>query len=525
MALDTIIQATRSTLLLLGLYYFIIIVYRILFHPLRTYPGPFGAKISDGYGGFYALSKRLHLATFRDHEKYGNVMRHGPNRLVFNSAQALQDIYNNERTTKSHVYSLTVKEDGGDTIFNAVDRRRHALKRRVAGRAVTDRAMHSFEPIMHEQIDVFLETLYKSSQASEAVNMTQSCKRLGFDIIGHLAFGFALNTQTNPKYRFMIDGVTMGNYRANCFMQFPFLKNRKLDSLAHFLFSARRSGYHGALEQWIQTRLSQEKHTKADLYSFVVDHIKTDSHDGMTLSELWSEALVFFPAGGDTISTALSALFFYLSQNPEAYRKLSDEVCETFTDGTDIKGGPELASCRYLRACIDESLRMSPPVSGTLWRELEKGQEGKGPLVINGHIIPRGTQVSINIYSLHHNEDYFPEPFVFRPERWLVKNSNELRTLHSAFTPFSIGSRGCVGKPMAYLEASLVVAKTLWYFDFEAAQGEITGGGIPGRKDGRERPEEFQLRDVFSAAHDGPHLVFWPRGDSCKIFEQELKSV
>ncbi|KAI0975019.1 cytochrome P450 [Xylaria arbuscula] len=521
MALNTIVEAARTALLLLGLYYFMVIIYRILFHPLRSYPGPFGAKITNGYGGFYALSKRLHLATFRDHEKYGNVMRYGPNRLVFNSAQALQDIYNNERTTKSHVYSLTVKGDGGDTIFNAVDRRRHALKRRIVGRAVTDRAMRNFEPVMNHQIDVFLKTLYKSSQASAAVNMTQSCRRLGFDIVGHLAFGFALNTQTSPKYRFMIDGVTVGNYRANCFMQLPFLKNRVLDSVVHALFSSRRSGYHGALEQWISTRLSLDKHSKPDPYSFVVDHIKSDSPEGMTLNELLSEALVFFPAGGDTISTALSALFFYLSQNPEAYRKLSDEVRKTFTDGIDIKGGPGLAFCRYLRACIDESLRMSPPVSGTLWRELAEGEDRKGALVVDGHLISHGTQVGVNIYSLHHNEDYFPEPFTFRPERWLVENNDELRTMHSAFTAFSIGSRGCAGKPMAYLEASLVVAKTIWYFDFDVAPGEVTGGGIPGRKDGRERPGEFQLRDVFSAAHDGPHLVFRPRGDSCKIFEIE----
>lgn len=74
-------------------------------------------------------------------------------------------------------------------------------------------------------------------------------------------------------------------------------------------------------------------------------------------------AAVFFLAGGDTTATALSALFFYLSRNPEAYGKLADEIRTTFSSHSEIHGGPKLAGCRYLRACIEEALRMSPSVS------------------------------------------------------------------------------------------------------------------------------------------------------------------
>ncbi|KAI1119779.1 cytochrome P450 [Nemania abortiva] len=522
MALNGVLAVIKTALLMFGLYHLFLFGYRILLHPLRDYPGPLIAKISDWYGGFHALSMRLHLATYRDHKKYGNILRHGPNRLIFNSAQALQDIYSNERSTKSHVYLLTIQGNGVDSIFNAVDRRRHASKRRLIGRAVTDRAMRKFEPIMNEQIDVFLATLYKSSLASQPIDMTQSCKRLGLDIVGHLAFGFALNTQTEPKYRFIIDGIAMGNYRANCFMQLPFLKNRALDSVLHLLSRSGRLGYLRALEHMISTRLSLEKDAKDDLYSSVAEYINTDGPDSIKLSELWSEAVFFFPAGGDTTATALAALFFYLSQNPEAYRKLSDEVRNTFTNGADIKGGPQLAGCQYLRACINETLRMSSPVSGTLWRELAKEEEGKGAWVVDGHLIPHGTQVGVNIYSLHHNEEYFPQPFAFRPERWLVDDEEELQAMHSAFVAFSTGPRGCAGKPMAYLESSLVAAKTLWYFDFETASSRTDSS--TSKAQGREHPEEFQLRDVFSAAHEGPNLVFQPRGDYWEIFSDYEKS-
>lgn len=68
---------------------------------------------------------------------------------------------------------------------------------------------------------------------------------------------------------------------------------------------------------------------------------------------------------------------------------------------------------------------------------------------------------------------------------------------------------------MAYLELTLTIAKSIFYFDFERAsgkEGEVGGGG-PGDETGRERPEEFQLYDSFTSTHMGPNLVFHPRDD------------
>lgn len=141
---------------------------------------------------------------------------------------------------------------------------------------------------------------------------------------------------------------------------------------------------------------------------------------------------------------------------------------------------------------------------------------------MDGHVVPPGTQVGVCTYALHHNEKYFPGPSAFRPERWLVGESGEkaLAEMHSAFAPFSVGARSCAGKSMAYLEASLVIARTLWFVDFEPAPGELgeAGAGKPGAKGGRERPEEFQLYDIFSATHDGPNLMFRYRGEFWKDF-------
>jgi cytochrome P450 len=224
---------------------------------------------------------------------------------------------------------------------------------------------------------------------------------------------------------------------------------------------------------------------------------------------------------GETTNTAISATFFYLSRHHDVYQKLVHEIRTSFASAEQINGSG-LTACTYLRACIDESLRLSPPAPSILWRELVPGEESsKTPFVVDGHVIPKGTIVGVSTYSLHHNDAYFPDPFSFNPERWLdtsTFSSETKKLMREAFVPFSIGSRACAGKAMAYLETGLMLAMTIWYFDFKVARGSLgkVGGGQAGFEKRRRNPGEFQLYDVFGASHDGPYLTFKPRGDFWK---------
>lgn len=217
----------------------------------------------------------------------------------------------------------------------------------------------------------------------------------------------------------------------------------------------------------------------------------------------------FFTVGGTTTGTLMSAVFFCLSRHPEVYAKLASEIRETFSSGREISSGPKLITSRYLRAVIDECLRISPASIGTLWRQqdLTIPPKDRKAFIVDGHIIPPGTQVGVSPSSLLHNPKYFPDPFAFRPERWLEESTN-LDVSRKAFAPFAIGDRSCGGRQLAYLETRLAVARALWYFDFEQAPGHLAeiGGGKPGGDKLRRRRDEFQLQDVIVAEHDGPNL-------------------
>lgn len=107
------------------------------------------------------------------------------------------------------------------------------------------------------------------------------------------------------------------------------------------------------------------------------------------------------------------------------------------------------------------------------------------------------------------NEKYFPDPSIFRPERFLsnnvaAKDSVGEKYNSPAFSPFSIGTRGCVGKALAYMEISLAVARTLWYFDFEEHLEDQTQD----RKSLHLASREFKIYDQLIVTHVGPHLIF-----------------
>ena len=204
----------------------------------------------------------------------------------------------------------------------------------------------------------------------------------------------------------------------------------------------------------------------------------------------------------------MAGCFYYLSRNSRPYTKACAEVRQKFESAKQIRTGEKLTSCTYLRACIDEALRMSPPVGGALWREVCKGD-----IDIDGHRVPEGYDLGVGIYAIQHNPVYYPDPYTYKPERWLVgegatKESVDLA--RAAFSAFSIGPVGCVGKNLAYLELMVTMARVLWALDIKQEANleveEPKAKYLHNYKD--HTMTEYRLRDRFTSWKEGPSLSF-----------------
>ena len=144
---------------------------------------------------------------------------------------------------------------------------------------------------------------------------------------------------------------------------------------------------------------------------------------------------IFRIAGSETTATSLCGMTYYLSRNPEAYNKLATEVRTAFKtfDEIDAKSTEALP---YLQAAIWESLRVFPPVPIGMPR-VSPGD------MVDGQFVPKGAVVYISPWAATKSETNFAKPYEYHPERWIDPEWQDNKEAHQ---PFSLGSRGCLGR-------------------------------------------------------------------------------
>jgi cytochrome P450 len=283
------------------------------------------------------------------------------------------------------------------------------------------------------------------------------------------------------------------------------IHNYHLDKILFHKIAASRAQYmaYSRAQAMERTKLGLDVDRK-DFFYYLLNAKDPETGRGFSKDELWGESNLLIIAGSDTTSTALAATFFYLVHNPHVLEELIEEVRRTFDDVEEIIHGAKLSSCTFLKACIDEAMRLSPPVGGSLPRRVLSGG-----LTIDDQHIPEGIDVCVPHYTIHHNPAYYPDPFSYIPARWIPSKApkqlaDKTDEAHSAFCPFSIGPRGCIGKGLAYVELTVTLARVLWTFDLRKATGTNVGEGTFEGEGGRRRVGEFQLWDTFTSLKDGP---------------------
>ena len=441
-------------------YLFGLVLYRVYFHPLAKYPGPLLAKLTDLYSTYHAWKGDRHLEFWRCHEKYGPICRFGPNSLSFNTNTALKDIYGfGKNVRKADFYSAFPATKDAYSTHSAIDRSMHARKRRVLSHAFSDTAIKSMEKYILDHIRSFCANLGEKSFQSNTVstiekkgwtepkNISDQTNYLTFDIMGDLCFGKAFGMLEKPDNRFAIDLVTNAASRhLVCGTYLP-LHEYHIDKwLFHKIAGMRATYMKFSKAQAVERTKLGEDADRKDFFYYLLKAKDPETGKGFSTSELWGESNLLIIAGSDTTSTALSAAMFYLVHNPQALEKVTKEVRNTFSDVEEIKMGSTLSSLHFVRACIDEAMRLSPSVGGVLPRQVLAGGAD-----IDGKQIPEGTVVGVPHYSIHHNTEYYPRPFEYKPERWITGSdpnvtAESVSAVQSAFCAFSIGPRGCIGK-------------------------------------------------------------------------------
>jgi len=185
---------------------------------------------------------------------------------------------------------------------------------------------------------------------------------------------------------------------------------------------------------------------------------KNGTPNNLEWGEIVAEISIMMNAGSDTTAIAINNVMYWLLKNPKCLATLRSELDAVLDQDDVVAPYDKIKHLPYLRACLDESLRIYPPTTFGLPRRTPK--EG-APIL--GDYVAGNTSVSMTSFVAHRNEKVFPEPEVYRPERWLEEGGKELQPF---FIAFSAGARGCIGRNISYLEQTVLLASLLHRFEF-----------------------------------------------------------
>ena len=155
---------------------------------------------------------------------------------------------------------------------------------------------------------------------------------------------------------------------------------------------------------------------------------------------LQDEAQLVVAAGVTTTGWALSTATFHIINNPPVFRKLREELERALPDPDAQLNWADLEKLPYLTGCVRESVRMSYAVTTRNPRLFTK------PIMYEDWTIPAHTPVSMTIVDVCDDEDIFPKPRTFDPERWVGNpKTDKGHSLERYFVMFGKGTRGCLG--------------------------------------------------------------------------------
>ncbi|OQV14012.1 Cytochrome P450 3A24 [Hypsibius exemplaris] len=155
----------------------------------------------------------------------------------------------------------------------------------------------------------------------------------------------------------------------------------------------------------------------------------------LSLDEVVAQAVVFFLAGFETTASALTFLTYSLAVNSDIQERLRQSIEEVMQDREE-PDYDAIAQMQYLDACVNEALRLYPPVSRTE-RECNEDWEYKGLK------IEKGSVIAVPIFAIQRDPEFWPNPEVFDPERFSYENKKNIKPY--TFDTFGQGPRNCIG--------------------------------------------------------------------------------
>ncbi|XP_009081267.1 PREDICTED: cholesterol 24-hydroxylase, partial [Acanthisitta chloris] len=400
-------------------------------------------------------------------EKYGTVVRlnafHRVTLMVV-SPEGVKEFlmspqYPKDRLVYDRLFSLFGERFLGNGLVTVCNHENWHKQRRIMDPAFSRTYLIGLMETFNEKAEELMEKLEEKADGKTEFSMLSMMSRVTMDIIAKVAFGLELNALSDDQtplphaVTMVLEGMTKARIPLIRFMP----GKQKLIKEARESVRLLRSVGKKCIDQRREAMQNGKEATLDILTQILKGDALEETRDDESLLDNF---LTFFVAGHETTANQLAFTVMAVAQHPEILERVQAEVDDVLGAKRDIDY-EDLGKLTYLSQVLKESLRLYPPVPGTI-RRLKKDH------IIDGIRIPANTSLVFSTYIMGRMERFFKDPFTFNPDRF----SKDAPKPYYCYFPFSLGPRSCIGQVFAQMEAKVVMAKLLQRFEFQLVPGQ-----------------------------------------------------
>ncbi|XP_046959649.1 uncharacterized protein LOC124529784 [Vanessa cardui] len=364
--------------------------------------------------------------------------------------------------------------------------------------AFTSSKIKLMVPFMEEVGKQMIQALKKQIQESDSgsieVDTRDLTSRYANDVIASCAFGLKVDSHTDKENQFYIMGKDIASFTLKKTMSlfiisiFPNLakkfnlklfnnvtKNFFIDLVTRTMKDREsrnimRPDMIHLLMEAKKGQLTHDDKNKNDNQDTGFSTVEESSVGMKKVDRIWSDtdliaqAILFFIAGFDTISTAMTFALYELALHPDIQERLVKEIKEHYEKNNGTLNINSIQNMTYMDMVTSEALRLWPPVAGLDRSCVKDYNMGKpNSEAVKDYIVRKGELVSIPVWSFHRDANIFPNPEKFDPERFSYENRHNINTL--AYMPFGVGPRNCIGSRFALCEMKALLYQILLHIE------------------------------------------------------------
>lgn len=404
---------------------------------IRKNPIPFHNRFFEKYGDTFSvrLSRKKYLLLSRDKEVVEYILRK-----------------NHKNYYKSKIQTDYLSKYLGHGLLT-INGEYWLQQRRLIQPAFHKQKMEQLVELMQKTIHIELEQLPQDQE----VDVFPIMNRLAFQVVAKSLFHVSASQETLERLQYIIQQV-----------QEFLVKEVRLPHKGWWFKLSGQVKKHLNLSQESRDILQniieerkQSQETHDDLLDMLLATRYEDTGEPMSIKQLIDEITILFVAGHETTANALSFTSWLLAKYPEVQQKVYEEAIRVSQNTSNPI--EQIQQMEYTKAVIDESMRLYPPAWITDRENLEDD-------TLTGYHIRKDTLVGISFYELHRHPDYWENPELFNPERFIGTNKKKSA---GVYYPFGAGPRLCIGLGFAIYEMVLAVSHLVKNYSLTTQKEDI----------------------------------------------------